>query len=299
MANILDPKPELLVKEIDDTFIKRNFINLKEFFEQQNQLLDFKFFTVRFEKAEKNVKVAHGISRTPKDIIFTSMSGNQQIDFNLGLFDAQNMDITVSGPCTISFFAGTYWKDTQRSLDTADILSFGSTTNKSLSSKEESDAGIILPFAGVKIPKGYLLCDGNSYKVADYPNLASALLDNNVYIWGGGNGSFNVPDLRGYFLRGEGGVDPDQTTRFSVNRSKSSGVGSYQDDALQRHRHQAGGNWFITDAFGQITGGGGVGGRTQEYVLNAVSLATDPASFVKTAAETRPKNAAVLYIIKT
>lgn len=310
MANILDPKPELLVKEIDDTFIKRNFINLKEFFEQQNQLLDFKFFTVRFEKAEKNVKVAHGISRTPKDIIFTSMSGNQQIDFNLGLFDAQNMDITVSGPCTISFFAGTYWKDTQRSLDTADILSFGSASSSSSSTPGSSgSSGIIEAFAGNtnKIPKGYLLCDGASYSVKDYPDLAEALKDGDKFAWGGSGFQFNVPDLRGQFLRGLGlGVesDPDLGTRFAKNNGNSgAAVGSFQEDTDQRVTGNVGdfgvkigagltstGPFRDKNSTTSFFGGSGNGNSGSDF---------DNARVIRTSSESRPKNAAVNWIIKT
>lgn len=64
--------------------------------------------------------------------------------------------------------------------------------------------GTILPFAGPasKIPEGYILCNGAAVSRTSYKDLFVAL----GTTWGAGNGSstFNVPDLRGRFLRGTG-----------------------------------------------------------------------------------------------
>ena len=51
--------------------------------------------------------------------------------------------------------------------------------------------GTVLSFAGQARPNGYLLCDGASYKVTDYPDLYAAI--GNTY--GGDSTSFNVPNL--------------------------------------------------------------------------------------------------------
>lgn len=64
--------------------------------------------------------------------------------------------------------------------------------------------GTILSFAGPasKIPDGYILCNGTAVSRTYYKDLFAAL----GTTWGAGNGSttFNVPDLRGRFLRGTG-----------------------------------------------------------------------------------------------
>jgi len=94
-----------------------------------------------------------------------------------------------------------------------------------------------------------------------------------------------LPDLRGQFLRGfddGAGVDTGRV------------LGSAQTDAFQGHYHNSSG--------GTITGGGGAlaGGSTLGNGPNAV---TSPSSdgtngTPRTAAETRPKNIALLACIK-
>lgn len=62
-------------------------------------------------------------------------------------------------------------------------------------------AGMIAPFAGPadKIPAGWLLCDGSAVSRSEYIHLYNAI----GVCWGEGDGSttFNLPDLRGMFLR--------------------------------------------------------------------------------------------------
>lgn len=66
-----------------------------------------------------------------------------------------------------------------------------------------TEVGFIKPYAGTSVPTGYLLCNGAAISRAQYPELFAAI----GTTWGAGDGSstFNVPDLRGYFLRGVGG----------------------------------------------------------------------------------------------
>lgn len=58
--------------------------------------------------------------------------------------------------------------------------------------------GTVLSFAGQTAPHGYLLCDGASYKVADYPHLYAVI--GNTY--GGDTENFNVPNLVDKFIQG-------------------------------------------------------------------------------------------------
>ena len=48
-------------------------------------------------------------------------------------------------------------------------------------------------FFGSTLPSGWLWCDGSSYSTTAYPTLFAAI----GYTYGGGGGSFNVPDMRG------------------------------------------------------------------------------------------------------
>jgi microcystin-dependent protein len=64
--------------------------------------------------------------------------------------------------------------------------------------------GAILPFAGTTAPAGFLMCDGTSYTRVTFPGLATALgCGGSSCAYGAADSThFNVPDLRGRFLRG-------------------------------------------------------------------------------------------------
>jgi len=93
--------------------------------------------------------------------------------------------------------------------------------------------GAIMAFGGSSVPSGWFLCDGSAVSRTTYSNLFAAISIN----WGTGDGinTFNLPDLRGRFLRGmDGGVgnDPDAATRTALlGGNTGDNVGSYQDDA--------------------------------------------------------------------
>lgn len=124
--------------------------------------------------------------------------------------------------------------------------------------------GLVISWPALAIPTGYLLCDGSSFSSATYPSLAAVL------------GGTTLPDTRGYFLRGRGGVDPD------VGRS----LLSIQADAFASHAHA-----YVDVGQNQV---GITGGPT--------SFANATPSTKQTSltggAETRPVNIAVNFIIK-
>lgn len=62
--------------------------------------------------------------------------------------------------------------------------------------------GMIVAYAGVNAPAGWLLCDGASYRKSRYPALAGVLGAT------GTGGEFMVPDLRGRFLMGVSDTHP-------------------------------------------------------------------------------------------
>jgi microcystin-dependent protein len=92
--------------------------------------------------------------------------------------------------------------------------------------------GTIMPFAGdsSSIPAGWLLCDGSALNPNNYLALATVL---KTY-WGDGTNdtdpltSFNIPDMRGAFLRGV-----DNGKGYDSDRD----LGSYQDDDFAAHNH--------------------------------------------------------------
>ncbi len=66
--------------------------------------------------------------------------------------------------------------------------------------------GSISCYAGTSSPSGWLLCDGASYSITDYPELYSVI----SIRYGGSDTHFNVPDLRNLFVKGKSGT-PDST----------------------------------------------------------------------------------------
>jgi microcystin-dependent protein len=106
---------------------------------------------------------------------------------------------------------------------------------------------------------------------------------------------FNLPDLRGSFLRGVDGsrfLDPDKKSRFSAYPGGNIGnnVGSFQWDAYEHHTHEYAENIYYG-------GGGGTsyGGWTRTTVGNP-----DPPKIRSQgkSTETRPRNVNVNYIIR-
>jgi microcystin-dependent protein len=72
--------------------------------------------------------------------------------------------------------------------------------------------GSIIAFGGATAPPGWLLCDGSTVSRAQYPQLFAAI--GATYGAGNGSSTFQLPDLRGRFLRGfDAGTGRDKSTR--------------------------------------------------------------------------------------
>lgn len=61
---------------------------------------------------------------------------------------------------------------------------------------------VVLPYAGVSAPVGWLICNGNAISRTTYANLFAAI--GTQYGSGDGSTTFNLPDYRWTFLRGFG-----------------------------------------------------------------------------------------------
>ena len=107
-----------------------------------------------------------------------------------------------------------------------------------------SPPGSISAFGGPTVPDGWLLCDGRVASSNQYPRLWSAI----ATAWGAGYtngvklGDFNLPDLRGLFLRGISATsanDPDRDTRseIKVGGNTNNNVGSFQSSQVGNHTH--------------------------------------------------------------
>lgn len=175
-------------------------------------------------------------------------------------------------------------------------------------------AGCIVPFAGPasNIPAGWLLCDGSAVSRSTYINLYNAI----GVAWGTGDGSttFNLPDLRGMFLRGVAGTDtvgdPDANTRLANANGGNSGnnVGSYQGDAIRNitgyfNTAQRAGEltWQCYDGAFYKDSVNCYGASYEHHKFNSGGVPKvdfDASRVVPTGSDNRPKNVAVTYIIK-
>lgn len=84
----------------------------------------------------------------------------------------------------------------------------------------------------------WMICDGTSLRIAEYPDLHRVI---GTLYGSSGDGSFNLPDYRGYFLRGvdlQKNLDHDQRKPPAGQAADPQGVGSTQEDALRDHEHQ-------------------------------------------------------------
>lgn len=305
--SLRDQNPPLIVKELQDIYVRKNFEQLRKYFNEQNQLFGFKYFEVVFSAAQTNYRQGHGLPTNPQDIIVTNITGDAQITFNKGLFSNSEFDMTVTGACKVCFFLGTYWnRENPPTPNPKDTQTF----NNGASSSSGALAGEMKIWPGPTVPDGYVLCDGRPLEASAYPALAKALWDptTNRYAWGGNGqypkGTFNVPDMRGQVPRGlsaDSDTDPDRTTRVALKQGGNDGnrVGSYQGDAQKRLRGQTcyGTTHVVADGVFQFVGGGNVGSGTAYgggYGIFDNSRQSPTSEF-----ETRMRNVAVNYIIKT
>ena len=141
--------------------------------------------------------------------------------------------------------------------------------------------GSVFTMATTTVPSGYLECDGAAVSRTTYADLFAAI----GTTWGAGNGSstFNVPNLQGEFVRGWDngrGIDTDRT------------FASFQDHQLQYHSHR------YSSALGDSDYGQSNPAKGTPSTRNTTdgSDASDVGNF---GTETRPRNIAMMYVIKT
>ena len=150
-------------------------------------------------------------------------------------------------------------------------------------------AGTVIAVAMGSAPTGYLKADGSAVSRTTYAALFAAI--STTYGVGDGSTTFNLPDLRGEFVRGldDGrGIDTGRT------------LGSAQADELEAHSHMVAnsgtGSGGTSGALARSTSTGG----DTEYVLQGIGGTPNVYPTSDTGGtETRPRNVALLYCIKT
>ena len=171
--------------------------------------------------------------------------------------------------------------------------------------------GTIIAFGGTTAPTNYLKCDGASILRASYPDLLTAI--------GTAYGTvdathFNVPDLRGRFLRGTDeaqGRDVSASSRTAIKTGGNTGdnVGSLQDQDMIEHQHLLFRNTVTntslsgaSETVSYARSAGDAGDKTETVSgsspANIGISSSQVGSGVGSGSETRPKNVNVTYIIK-
>jgi hypothetical protein len=184
-------------------------------------------------------------------------------------------------------------------IGTADIADGAVTQSKLNSSVTLVPTGAVMPFAMNSAPSGWLAANGAAISRTAYAGLFTAI----GTIYGGGDGSttFNLPDLRGYFVRGSG-TNADGTVSGTFGAKQAEGFKSHTHtgtaDSAGAHSHslptggysqynETGGGGAVGSLFNGATNSGSAGVHTHTLTINLTGTT-----------ETRPANIALLYCIK-
>jgi microcystin-dependent protein len=194
---------------------------------------------------------------------------------------------TVSANVTLTLPTSDGDADQYLKTDGSGNLSWASISSGSL-----VPTGAVFAMAVSTVPSGYLECNGNAVSRTTYSDLFSVI----GTTWGAGNGSstFNLPDLRGEFVRGwDNGRGVDSGRSFA----------SSQADSVTDHTHTVladgtSGNvdsTIVTD--NNANNAFDADGGFDKYVKGIGTFAAGSSTTATT--ETRPRNIAMMYVIKT
>jgi microcystin-dependent protein len=151
---------------------------------------------------------------------------------------------------------------------------------------EETVAGTITAFAANKTPRGgFLACAGAAVSRLVYRTLFNAI--GTTYGVGDGSTTFNLPDLRGRFVRGiDDGAGHDAGRVF----------GTTQADEFKAHNHTF--TDFASNVQNEVLSDTGGSGGNVSLPDAGTAYATNSAMNNTGGTETRPKNIAMRYYIK-
>lgn len=256
---------------------------------------------------------------TPETSIINFVNGttNQASDFNTSFQQSSYIAIEVREQAPVFGGSAVYYSKTESDgrfaprqgtldsldlkADQADVSEVDNTSdiNKPVSTAQQAAIDAVIPsptgsvtyFAASTPPSGWLKANGAEVSRTTYADLYAVIGDT----FGAGDGSttFLLPDLRGDFVRGvdDGrGVDPTRV------------LGSWQSDSLRAHDHYT----YIPEEGGSDPDTGNamvsrrIGDGSPDYSMRARG-GIEP-TIGKTSntgdAETRPRNIALLAIIK-
>ncbi len=125
-----------------------------------------------------------------------------------------------------------------------------------IKSQTGSPAGIVVAFAAIEIPEGWLECDGASISRTQYAGLFTAI--GTTYGSGDGSTTFGLPDLRGRVLAG---VDSTQTEFAALGQTGGAKTHILTISEMPPHTHD-----IMMDS--DTTPDGGTGATASEDTFN-------------------------------
>lgn len=173
--------------------------------------------------------------------------------------------------------------------------------------------GTVTPFAGATAPDGWLICNGQALSSATYPELFAVLGmtygNGSSGINGGAGKNFNVPDLRGEFVRGldEGrGIDSGRAIGTVQGGSAKVPSNGFTGTTNSAGAHSQPVPIVSTTSFPHTHEGSGAatgyctsGCTTNTVTTSSAGAHTHDVSMSGAGdAETRPRNVSMNYIIK-
>ncbi len=179
---------------------------------------------------------------------------------------------------------------------TIDPVEYINTTN----GIEDTPVGSILPQMGKTAPKHYLVCDGSTYNITDYPYLSQYIKDQfGTFDYFGGNGTttFAVPDLRNEFLRGYYGTKVEQLSGEIGKHQDSTQIptGFYSATNGRIYAPNNSSAQYVSSNYDNMHR---FTGDTKTYVYNSSSTETELYKSYLGLVSARPTNTTVLYCIK-
>lgn len=134
------------------------------------------------------------------------------------------------------------WSEFEEIRNMKDLKNEINRLRSDLSRVAESPLGVVEMWAGVEVPEGYVLCDGQELKQADYPELYGVI--GNVFNNAANHqgfasstkaGNFRVPDLRGRFVVGCNNLDADYRAKGLTGGEKQHLL---KEEEIPPHQHR-------------------------------------------------------------
>lgn len=226
---------------------------------------------------------------------FTSGAGGQYVNaVASGIFLSKNDIIRVGsdGPGNISSASAAAQFEISK-VGKPNLTSVDVTPFVNLKLPDTNIVGEVVAYAGSSIPENFLDCDGSAKSRTTYADLFNVI--GTTYGVGDGSTTFNLPNLKGVFVKGAG----SQTIGGIVH---SGTLGTTENDQMQGHWH----NQYVAGAAPQ----GGSGGPALDQISSVPSALRGGGTGVKEAisdgtngtprigTETKPANVALRYIIR-